>query len=85
MELTTTEMATKLVESYTGKLPTFSNCEKINYPVVHQGKLIATMVCNELKRELNRLNENGDLISPAWAKRLKYWDDVIVEIERLLY
>lgn len=48
--MTPKEKAKQLVDSYTHKLPAPSQCEKIDYPVFIQGKLIASMVCSEVMK-----------------------------------
>lgn len=63
------------VDIFTMKLPAFSDCEKINYPVQHQGKLIATMVCDEIIRALQGCHTAEEYGT--------YWNDVKKHIENL--
>lgn len=72
--MTSKQKALALVNSYTHKLPAPSDCEKINYPLYHQGRLIASMVANEVKKEIEK---SLDLVATT------YWENVIKEIERL--
>ena len=72
--MTAKQKALALVNSYTHKLPAPSDCKKINYPLFHQGRLIASMVANEVKKTVEK---NCNLVETT------YWENVIKEIERL--
>lgn len=65
------QKAQRLIETYTIKLPTHSQCEQIGYDYKKQGKLIAKMVATEVKKEFKNQNMSS------------YWDDVITEIENI--
>jgi len=70
--LNSKDKARQLVDTYTRKLPTPTNCEIINYPLLHQGKLIAKMAAAEVEKACKQLNYSG-----------LYWKTVQDEIDKI--
>lgn len=79
------DKAQRLVETYTIKLPPQSAVNLKGYSVAAQGKLIAAMVCNAMIDECNYLNAGGGLNRGEWIARVKYWDDVLNEIQHQIF
>lgn len=65
------QKAKQLVEKHLSKMPPLSECEKINYPAIHQAKLMALITVNEMLESSAKYDFRENLVYDTYLQNVK--------------
>lgn len=71
MSITTKQKAKELIEKHLSKMPPLSDCEKINYPAIHQAKLMALITVNEMLESSAKYDFRENLVYDTYLQNVK--------------
>jgi hypothetical protein len=65
------QKAKHLVEKHLSKMPPMSECEKINYPAIHQAKLMALITVDEMLEASAKYDFRDNLVYDTYLQNVK--------------